>query len=658
MTSIALLNLFAWSLQVAVVVAAAGLIARLLHVDAPGARYAWWRLVLVLCLALPVLQPWQHRAAATDTPVVADTGAGTSSEGLTAPATALAEVSTRPNRRGTGAALITAILALGIAGRLAWLAAGLYRLRRLRQSKPGAGCSDLYGEVQALMQVHAEFRCVDALRQPATFGILRPVVLLPASLAAFPEDVRRAVVAHELCHVRRRDWAWVLAEEALRSLLWFHPAMWWLISRVQSSREEVVDELTVLITHARRSYLEALLAFADQPRTFPATPFAQRKHLFTRMLLVSKEAAMSSRRIVGSCAGMLLGVVLAGSYAAAAFPLTTPAPAAGAAAEQTPPRDRRPNEPGPATQREIALEARLKGAADGGAQTEPGRWVELARLQEQRGAIAMAESTLLEMRRAQPGKTESYHALAGLYQRTGQFDRGIGVLDEATALNPSDPNGYQIIVTFLSERAKDPSLAAADRLSYIRQGIAAADRALAVKPAFLEAMVYKSLLLRTQAGLESDVTAQQGLLREADSLRNQALALRQSSPAQMTFAPAAGGPPPPPPPPPPAPSAVASNPGGTKPLRVGGTLGVPTKIKHVPPVYPEDARAAGVQGVVILEAVIDEVGAVSSARVLRSIPLLDEAALDAVRQWQFTPTLLNGAPVSVMMTITINFTTQ
>jgi TonB family protein len=271
----------------------------------------------------------------------------------------------------------------------------------------------------------------------------------------------------------------------------------------------------------------------------------------------------------------------------------------------------------------------------------------------------MAESTLLAMRRAQPGKTDSYQALAGLYRRTGQFDRAIGVLEEATALNPSDPNGYQLMVTFLSERVKDPSLAAADRLAYARQGIAIADRALTVKPAFLEAMIYKSLLLRTQASLESDATTQQGLLREADALRNEAVKLRQTLPPEKTFVPK-GAVPPPPPPPPPAPSVVAagSNVGSTQPLRVGGSIGVPTKIKDVRPEYPADARAAGVQGVVILEAVIDETGAVSSARVLRSIPMLDQAALDAVRQWQFTPTLLNGVPVSVMMTVTINFTTS
>jgi protein TonB len=63
-----------------------------------------------------------------------------------------------------------------------------------------------------------------------------------------------------------------------------------------------------------------------------------------------------------------------------------------------------------------------------------------------------------------------------------------------------------------------------------------------------------------------------------------------------------------------------------------------------------------VQGVVILEAVIGEDGTVQNVRVLRSKPLLDDAAVEAVRQWRFTPTLLNGQPVPVVMTVTVAFT--
>ena len=103
------------------------------------------------------------------------------------------------------------------------------------------------------------------------------------------------------------------------------------------------------------------------------------------------------------------------------------------------------------------------------------------------------------------------------------------------------------------------------------------------------------------------------------------------------------------PPPPPPPSA---------PVRVGGNIKAPVKTKDVRPTYPAIAQSARVQGIVIIEATIGPSGKVTDAKVLRSIPLLDNAALDAVRQWQFTPTLLNGVPVPVIMTVTVQFTLQ
>ncbi len=91
------------------------------------------------------------------------------------------------------------------------------------------------------------------------------------------------------------------------------------------------------------------------------------------------------------------------------------------------------------------------------------------------------------------------------------------------------------------------------------------------------------------------------------------------------------------------------------PVRVGGAVREPQKIRHVSPAYPAIAQAARVQGVVIIEATIGVDGRLINARLLRSIPLLDQAALEAVRQWEFTPTLLNGVPVPVIMTVTVNF---
>ena len=100
--------------------------------------------------------------------------------------------------------------------------------------------------------------------------------------------------------------------------------------------------------------------------------------------------------------------------------------------------------------------------------------------------------------------------------------------------------------------------------------------------------------------------------------------------------------------PPPPPQPVA-------PVRITSDLRRPAKIKDVMPVYPDIAMRARVAGVVVLEATIDAQGKVVNLRVLRSVPLLDQAAIDAVRQWEFTPTRLNGVAVPVVMTVTVNF---
>lgn len=91
------------------------------------------------------------------------------------------------------------------------------------------------------------------------------------------------------------------------------------------------------------------------------------------------------------------------------------------------------------------------------------------------------------------------------------------------------------------------------------------------------------------------------------------------------------------------------------PVRVGGRILPPTKLQDIAPLYPSEAALAGVQGIVILQATIGATGLIADVEVLRSIPLLDDAAVAAVRQWVYTPTLLNGVPVPVVLTVTVNF---
>ena len=112
-----------------------------------------------------------------------------------------------------------------------------------------------------------------------------------------------------------------------------------------------------------------------------------------------------------------------------------------------------------------------------------------------------------------------------------------------------------------------------------------------------------------------------------------------------------GGIPDAPPPPPPPPAALPRG-----PVRVGGQISEPTLLHRVEPVYPSAAVAARVQGIAILETIVDEEGRVTDVRVLRSAnPLLDREAIAAVRQWRYKPVMLNGIPVRLVLTVTLSF---
>ena len=95
------------------------------------------------------------------------------------------------------------------------------------------------------------------------------------------------------------------------------------------------------------------------------------------------------------------------------------------------------------------------------------------------------------------------------------------------------------------------------------------------------------------------------------------------------------------------------------PVRVGGNVKPPVSIKRVEPVYTEIARKARIEGIVIIEAIIDRNGNVTDARVLKPLPMgLDQAALDAVKQWKFKPGTLGNQPVPVIYNLTVNFRLQ
>lgn len=312
---VAAANFLAYCAQITLLIALCAGLPRLIRLSAPVAQYAFWRVLLVVCLALPALQPWRTQFATLAARLVpaapaASGGASTiafSSEAVTFPFDIVA--------------VGQIVLIGGFACRLTWMALGLLRLRRMRRRAPeeAAGFDDLKDVIGSRPTI----RWSADVRHPVTFGVLDPIVLLPVALKAVDRGAQRAVVAHELHHVRRRDWAWVMVEEVVRSAFWFHPAMWWLISRLQLARETVVDALSIRATNARRTYLDALLAFADDTGLASSAAFSARRHLFHRVMLLSKENQMTSIRIAAA-SGTLIAALGAGTWGVAqAFPLHT-----------------------------------------------------------------------------------------------------------------------------------------------------------------------------------------------------------------------------------------------------------------------------------------------------------------------------------------------
>jgi TonB family protein len=326
-------------------------------------------------------------------------------------------------------------------------------------------------------------------------------------------------------------------------------------------------------------------------------------------------------------------LAVAGTVAVAPRPGTS---ARASVVTQEVPRDLPPGSARPASEEENQLQGKLAASP-----TDTRVMLDLARLQENRGAVAEAEATLMKMAQADPSSAAAWHPLAAFYNRSGRFNRAIEVLERAADKDPANPGAHHLVGTYYFEKANDSTLGGSDKSAYIERGLAAEDRALATDPEFMPALVYKNLLLRAQAATERDPGRRQVLIREADGLRTRAAQARQDASATHPVVSFANMPPPPPPPPVPGAGEIEWVYADTSYVATGNAK-APRKITDVRPVYPPMAISLGVQGTVVVEAAIDERGRVVSARIVESVRLLDQSAIDAVRQWQFEATTERG----------------
>lgn len=317
--TLSLANIAAYSIQLAVLVGVALIATSVLRLRNPLVSLRFWQAALVAAVLLPLMQP-----RAEETGRILESSATFVSN--SAPFTALAT-------RGVDIAqwLLFVVIA-GIVARLLWLAIGFVRLRGiLAHAAPATSLDAIASDLAPMLKTRATLTITDDVDTPATVGVRRAIILLPRRVLQLPPAVQRAVIAHELVHVKRRDWLQTLAEEFWCAALWFHPAARIMAQRLSLARETVVDETTILLTRDRRAYAEALLAFSNpQPHLPGVTALIGRRHLSQRISLIAQEEVMSRGRIFASFVIALVILAGATSSAISAFPM-----AAGATQKKT-----------------------------------------------------------------------------------------------------------------------------------------------------------------------------------------------------------------------------------------------------------------------------------------------------------------------------------
>jgi len=166
---------------------------------------------------------------------------------------------------------------------------------------------------------------------------------------------------------------------------------------------------------------------------------------------------------------------------------------------------------------------------------EPTNYFQLAKIYEDAGAYEEAEKVYQMAKQAKPSDPAVYMQLAGYYNRQGQFDKTIQALEERAAKEPTNPEAFYTISTYYWDKAyRDFKLKENEKKDFVQKGIEAVDHSLQIKPDYMEALVYKNLLLRLQAFMEKDPSRQQALIKQADQLRDKAQELRKQKAAGVS----------------------------------------------------------------------------------------------------------------------------
>jgi TonB family protein len=648
-------NLVAYSMQIGLLVGLAAFIPAALGLRLPSSRLAYWHILLAACLLLPAVGPWKQAALTLSAYV---------------PVAITRRVPPRPDPAFTlsPAEIALILLAVGMMARLAWLGMGFWRLARLRRhSRPLRPVSS--------WSVEADLRVSDAISSPVTFGFRRPAVLLPGNFCELDRSLQDAILCHEILHVRRRDWLFTLAEELVRGVFWFHPAIWWLLGEIGLAREQVVDRQVVELTRSRDEYLDALLAIAGaRPRLdlAPAPLFLRKRHLRQRVVSIMKEVRMSKTRSISSLAAGLGILALACWFVTATFPLAA-APqmvadgpgvtvdTGGAMMHRTGivyPESARAKH----IQGVVTVEATVDGSGNVVDTHVLNGPVELRRAAQQSvldwhfAVDSSGNTRMVKVNFELPPETAAPAVIApqagsvGTPARPASGDTSPQLRSQISSAPPIPPGleGRRlsaIHIGGLSDQARSDLMSrlpihvgdafAADTMDRVRKTVREFDEHLNVGVGFPTGELTLVILMNPGGRPGGVINVVPGGVVGG---------VPGGVPGGVVGGIVGGVPSVPPPA------------DGTKRITIGGNVQQAKLISQPKPVYPLEAKQAHISGIVHLQAIIGKEGNIINLGVISGHPLLVPSAVEAVRQWVYQTTLLNGEPVEVVTQIDVNYT--
>jgi TonB family protein len=538
---------------------------------------------------------------------------------------------------------------------------------------------DLSG-AQSLPWPLPQLRASNAVAVPMTVGWREPAILVPGGWQSWDEWKLRAVIAHELAHIRRRDWLVALGASLNRCLFWFHPLAWWLERRLGALAEQASDDAALASTGDAPRYARVILEFAALLQTggrrlvLGSVAMARTPHVSRRIDRILALRRPSPGIVNKKTWVAILACAVPLVYSAAALQLTQPpAPHAAnpglaqlltdgsrlSAAEAQQLEQQLARDP-----EDLAARAKLVSYYIANGIARPPRqqilWL-IEHHPESEITIYFSRSHMLsqvdydyvktlwlEQVAAHPDNARVVANAAVFIGEKDQFAEE-GLLKRVRQLEPSNPEwtrrladrlSWAIARWFLSREVPavpptEPDFAAAAKAELETSTDAT------IVGTVGEFLSGGSPGGRPPAQPQSEYA--EHLLQRAQTLEPQnaewsdALERLHASHQQASV-----------PPPPPTPAGVQR-------IRVGAAVQQSNLLHFVPPEYPPLARQARIQGVVRFNVIIGKDGHISNIILISGHPLLVPTAQEAVQQWVYRPTLLNGDPVEVATVVDVQF---